>query len=51
MEGYHVSKRPPHLAGAKGAAGVKWVRKGLSRGCSDPMIEAPWQRRKHKEQP
>lgn len=28
------------LAGAEGAGGVKWVRKGLSGGSSDPMIEA-----------
>ena len=43
MKGYRVPKGPPHLAGAEGAGGVKRVRKGLSRGHSDPMIEASWQ--------
>ena len=46
MKGHHVPQRPPHLAGAEGAAGVQWVRKGLSMGCGDPMIEASWQSRK-----
>lgn len=43
MKAYQVPKGPPHLASAEGAGGVKWVRKGLSRGSSDPMIEASWQ--------
>lgn len=43
MKAYQVPKGPPHLAGAEGAGGVEWVRKGLSRGSSDPMIEASWQ--------
>lgn len=43
MKAYQVLKGPPHLAGAEGAGGVEWVRKGLSRGSSDPMIEASWQ--------
>lgn len=48
-ERLQVSNRPPHLAGAKGTAGVKWVRKGLSRGCSDSMIETSWQGRKRSQ--
>lgn len=43
MGGYQVPKGPPHLAGTAGTGRIKWVRKGLSSGSSDPMIETSWQ--------
>lgn len=36
-------KESPHLAGTEGAGGVKRIRKGLSKGSSDPMVQASWQ--------
>ena len=50
-EGLQAPKGPPHLAGADGAGGVERVRKGLSGGGGDPMIEASWQRGEYKAEP